>query len=84
LVAGATPDIQHRCGRFREVFEELLMHHIGAHVPLYRGIGFIDERVGQIGPGILCHALTMSPTPGWTQPACHKTTEVPLIKPANS
>jgi hypothetical protein len=37
------------------VLQELLVHHIGTHVPLHRGIRAVDELVSQTGPDVIAH-----------------------------
>ena len=37
------------------MLQQLLVHHIGAHVALHRGIGLIGKLVGQTGPGVIAH-----------------------------
>ena len=35
LMAGAAADVEHRRWRWRQMLEQLLVQHIGAHVPLH-------------------------------------------------
>ncbi len=58
-MAGAAADVEHgRRGR-RQVLEQLVVHHIGAHVPLDGGVRLIGKLIGQAGPGVFAHDLTI-------------------------
>jgi hypothetical protein len=46
LMARAAADVEYRRRRRGQVLQELLVHHIGAHAPLHRGIGLVGELVG--------------------------------------
>jgi hypothetical protein len=37
------------------MLQQLLVQHIGAHLPLHRGIGLIGKLVSQPGPGVIAH-----------------------------
>lgn len=37
------------------MLQQLMVHHVGAHESLHRGIGSIDKLVGQTGPGVIAH-----------------------------
>jgi hypothetical protein len=55
LVARAAADVEHgRRGR-RQVLKQLVVHHVGAHVALHRGISLVGELVSQTGPGVIVH-----------------------------
>src|SRR5580692_4879113 len=54
-MAGPATDIQHRGRRLGQMLEQLLVQHVGAHVPFDGGIGLIGELVGQTGPGVVAH-----------------------------
>jgi hypothetical protein len=55
LVAGAAADVEHRRWRRRQMLAQLLVQHMGAHVPLHRGIGLVGELFRQLGPGVIAH-----------------------------
>lgn len=42
------------------MLKEVLVQHIGAHVPLHRGVRPIDELVSQTGPGVIGHHPKLS------------------------
>jgi hypothetical protein len=58
-MARAAADVEHRRRRWRQMIEQLLVHHIGAYEPLHRGIGLIGELVSQRGPGVIAHHRTV-------------------------
>jgi hypothetical protein len=62
LVAGAASHIEHSGGRRRQMLQQVLVQHVGAHVSLHRGIRLIDEEVRQAGacPRAIAHAHKIS------------------------
>ncbi len=54
-MTGTAADVEHGSGGCRQMFQQLVVHHIGAHVPLDRGIRLIDEQISQTGPGVIGH-----------------------------
>ena len=54
-MAGAAADVEHRRWRRRQMREQLLVQHIGAHEPFHGGIGFIGKLVSQPGPDVIAH-----------------------------
>ena len=59
LMAGAAADVEHRRRRRRQMLEQLLVHHVGTHVPLHRGISLVGKLVGQAGPDVIAHHITI-------------------------
>src|SRR5882672_2804063 len=53
----AAADVENWCGRWGQVLQQLLVHHVGAHVALDGGIGLVGEVSGQTrtGPGGFAH-----------------------------
>jgi hypothetical protein len=58
-VAGAAADVEHGRRRWRQVLQEVVVQHVGAHPPLDAGVGPVGEPVGQRGPGVLAHAASL-------------------------
>jgi hypothetical protein len=59
LMARAAADVEHRRGRGGQMLQQLLVQHVGAHVPLHRGVRLIGELAGQVGPGVIVHHSTI-------------------------
>lgn len=53
LVARAAAHVEDRGRGRRQVLEQLVVQHVGAHAALHRGVGVVDEarRQGRVGPG---------------------------------
>ena len=45
------------------MLQQLVVQHVRAHVPLHRGVGLVDELVGQAGPGVLVHRTKIVSAP---------------------
>ena len=58
-MAGAATDVEHRRRRLRKVLQEMLVHHVGAYVPLDGGVRLVGELVRQAGPGVLAHSTKL-------------------------
>jgi len=56
------PDVQHLGVRLRQMLDKVLVHHVGAHVTLHRGVGLVHEQVRQLRtrPRIFAHATKLS------------------------
>jgi hypothetical protein len=52
LMARAAADVEHRRWRRRQMLQQLLVQHVGAHAPLHRGVSLIGKLVGQTGPAV--------------------------------
>lgn len=54
LMAGAAADIEHGRWWRGQMIQKMLVHHVGAHLALHRGIG-LGEGVRQAGKGVIAH-----------------------------
>jgi len=56
-MARAAADVEHRPWRRRQLLQQLLVHHIGAHASFHRRIGSIHELVSQASPDVIAHGI---------------------------
>lgn len=66
LMPGTASDVEDARGRRRNVLEKLVVHDVGAHVPLDGRVGTVSESVGQGGPVVLVHLVTIGGSPRFT------------------
>src|SRR5436309_13974402 len=56
-------DVARMRWRGRQMLQQLMVQHIGAHSPLHRGISLIGKLVSQTGPGVIAHQTALLDSP---------------------